>query len=293
MEIQKLKYFYEVAKLQHVTKAAEKLCIAQPALTQAIKSLEKELGVSLFLKKGRNIYLTDFGEHLKNKLDIILPEFDSISAEIEQMKCQVNKTIKLNILAASNFVINAIIGYRRHHPDVVFDFEQNEFKRDCDIVISTNGVQEHPKGKCIKRYVKEEKIFLAVPKTSKYSTYDSIDLSLVKNDDFVMLSSSRLFGVVCNKFCSTAGFTPKVLFESDSPVAVKNIVSTGTGIAFWPEYSWGKIKNKDVVLLPISNPVCKRELIIELYDRFPKSEYAEDFFEYLIRKYKSYNNQTV
>ena len=80
---------------------------------------------------------------------------------------------------------------------------------------------------------------------------------------------------------------PKVLFESDSPVAVQNIVSTGTGIAFWPEYSWGTVKNKNVVMLPITNPVCKREIIIELYERMPQSAYAEDFYEYLLRKCKS------
>ncbi len=287
MDIQKLKYFYEVAQLQHVTKAAEKLCIAQPALTQAIKSLESELGVSLFIKKGRNIQLTEFGEHLMKKVEIILPEFDSIADEIQQMKSTVNHTIKLNILAASNFVINTIIGFRKHHPDVVFDFEQNELKRGCDIVITTNGLKEslskNPKRHCIK----EENIYLAVPKNSEYAQYDSIDLTLVKDEEFVMLSSSRLFGVVCNRFCSEAGFVPKVLFESDSPIAVQNIVSTGTGIAFWPEYSWGTVKNKNVVMLPITNPVCKREIIIELYERLPKSEYAEDFYEYLLRKCKS------
>lgn len=287
MDIQKLRYFYEVAKFQHVTKAAYKLNIAQPALTQAIKSLENELGVSLFYKKGRNIYLTDFGEYLKKKVEILLPEFDSIAKEIKQMKSQVNKTIKLNILAASNFVINAIIGYRKHNPDVIFDFEQNELKHGCDIVISTNGLNYQSSRKCIKRCIKEENIYLVVPKNSEYSSYNSIDLSMVKEENFVMLSSSRLFGVVCNKFCSSAGFIPKILFESDSPVAVKNIVSTGTGIAFWPEYSWGRIKNKDVVMLPISNPVCKRELVIELYERFPKSEYASDFYEYLLRRYKT------
>ena len=49
MELQKLKYFHTVAKLQHVTRAAEQLQIAQPALTQAIRSLEGELGVELFV----------------------------------------------------------------------------------------------------------------------------------------------------------------------------------------------------------------------------------------------------
>ena len=79
------------------------------------------------------------------------------------------------------------------------------------------------------------------------------------------------------------------MFESDSPVAVQNSVSTGTGIAFWPQYSWGHVKNKDVVMLPISYPDCKRELIIELFEHTPKSEYAEDFYEYLLRKYRTHS----
>ena len=99
-----------------------------------------------------------------------------------------------------------------------------------------------------------------------------------------MLSSSKLFGAICSKFCSEAGFYPDILFESDSTIAVQNIISTGSGIAFWPEYSWGKIKNKNVVLLPISNPVCKRDLIFELHERLPKSEYSEDFYKYLVQQ---------
>ncbi|MBQ9734611.1 MAG: LysR family transcriptional regulator [Clostridia bacterium] len=284
METFKLRYFYTVAKLQHVTKAAEELCIAQPALTQAIKALEKELGVSLFVKKGRNIVLTEFGEYLKNRLDNLLPEFDKLPTEIEQMKNRVTNTIKLNILAASTFVINAIMMYRKNHPNVVFDFEQNEQKYSSDIVVTTNGIDGRTKKNYVKRCVKPEKIYLAVPKNSIYADYVTIDLKVVKDESFVMFSNSRLFGVICNKFCSIAGFTPKILFESDSPVAVQNIISTGTGVAFWPEYSWGRIKNKNVVLLPISDPICQRELIIELYSRTPKSEYAEDFYEYLLKQ---------
>ena len=79
-----------------------------------------------------------------------------------------------------------------------------------------------------------------------------------------------------------AGFYPKILFESDSPGAVQNIISTGTGVAFWPEYSWGSLDAQDVVLLPITNPVCKRELMIELHERTLSSQHAEDFFDFLV-----------
>ena len=284
MELQKLRYFYTVAKFQHMTKAAEHLCIAQPALSQAIKSLEAELSVDLFMKKGRNIVLTPYGAYLLKRLEHILPEIDGISAEINKMKNRVNKTIKLNILAASAFVIDAIVEYRKTHPEVVFDFEQNELKGDCDIVISTNGNNHKPLSPCVNKFIKAEQIYLAVPKDSRYAELEEVELRDVRKEEFVMLSSARLFGVICNEFCSMAGFYPRILFESDSPTAVQNIISTGTGVAFWPEYSWGHFNNDNVKLLPITNPVCSRELIIELYQTLPYSEYAEDFYNFLLKK---------
>ena len=281
MELQKLRQFYTVAKYEHMTKAAEELYIAQPSLTQAIASLERELGVELFVKRGRNIFLTEYGEYLKNRLDTLLPEIDSLPQELENLKSGVTKRVRLNILAASTFVINSIVAYRCINPDVVFDFEQSAEKKNCDIVITTNvGGRKVPKN-FVKRSVKDERIYLAVPKSSVYGDRDEIALDEVRDEDFVMLSSSRLFGVICNRFCSEAGFVPKVLFESDSPSAVQNIISTGTGVAFWPEYSWGKINNENVKLLTISAPDCRRELITELYSTPERSKYAEDFYEFL------------
>ena len=140
MDLQKLKYFYAVAKLEHITRASEEIHISQPSLTQAMHSIEKELEVPLFKKQGRRIVLTEFGTYLKNRLDTLLPEFDNLPNELNQLKQTVNKTIKLNILAASSFVINTIMKYKKQNPDVIFDFEQNNLKNDCDILITTNGI---------------------------------------------------------------------------------------------------------------------------------------------------------
>lgn len=282
MDIQKLKYFHTTARLEHITRSAEILHISQPSLTQAIHSLEDELGVPLFMRTGRKVALTEYGRYLQKRLDALLPEFDNLSTEIENLKSRETKTVKLNILAASLFVINTLMEYKRKNPDVIFDFEQSELKHDCDILITTNGLQGGVERPCFRRSVKKENIYLAVPKDSKYAQKDSIELSAVKNEGFIMLSNARLFGIICNKFCSEAGFYPKILFESDSPTAVQNIISMGTGIAFWPEYSWGKLQNDNLKLLFVSAPVCRRDLIIELRERNPKSIYAEDFYNFLL-----------
>ena len=284
MDIQKLKYFHTTAQLEHITRSAEVLHISQPSLTQAIHSLERELGVSLFKREGRKVALTEFGVYLKQRLDVLIPEFDHLTVEMEELKQSVTKKVRLNILAASSFVINAIMEYKKENPEVIFDFEQNETKYNCDILITTNGLKNNPEKKYLHRCVKKENIYLAVPKDSKYAEVSSVDLSTVRNESFIMLSNTRLFGAICNRYCSIAGFYPKIIFESDSPTAVQNIISMGAGIAFWPEYSWGKLQNENLKLVTITEPVCERDLILELHKRDPKSIYAEDFYNFLINK---------
>ena len=61
MNLSQLYYFRKLAELQHYAKAAKELYITQPSLSNAISSLEQELGVSLFQKTGRNIHLTKYG----------------------------------------------------------------------------------------------------------------------------------------------------------------------------------------------------------------------------------------
>lgn len=287
MDLTKLKYFYMVAKYQHVTKASEELHIAQPALTKSIRLLEGDLDVKLFKRMGRNIVLTDYGQLLKAKLDNILPLIDNLPSEMVKMKAECRRTVKLNVLAASIAVMDAVVNYKKKHPEVIFNLIQNEEKHDCDISIITDVYREN-KPKSANTIIMEEQIYLAVPKNSKYAKSNLIELSMVAEEGFIYLAGSRKFRVICDKFCAYAGFRPQIAFESDSPIAVKNIIASDVGVAFWPEFSWGKIDSSDVLLLPIKNPVCKRQLIFELHGERGEAQYVKDFYEYLIQtmKYK-------
>lgn len=282
MELAKLRYFYTVAKHRHVTRAAEEIHIAQPALTKAIKQLEEELGVPLFYKKGRNIRLTAYGEYLQEKAEHILRHIDSIQPELEALKEEQRHTVKLNVLAASTLVTDAVISYKKKRPEAVFQLIQNETETDCDLSVSMNTTDLSVLPAFEKRTVMKEEIYLAVPKNSRYADREEISLREVKEEGFVILAGSRMFRATCDRFCAYAGFKPHTSFESDSPVAVHNIIGAGAGVGFWPEFSWGDA-SEDMVLLPISEPVCQRELVVGLHKSATPSETAADFYAYLLR----------
>ena len=285
MDLNKLYYFYVVAKHQHITHAAQELYISQPALTKAMKLLEQNLGVDLFQKQNRNLYLTPLGEHLKKRLDTVFPVLDRIPDELNQMREQAMHTVKLNVLVASIITTDAIAKYKTQNAHVNFQVFQNNEDWDCDISITTDIGVPGRLPNFSKSCVIEEEVFLAVPKDSKYAKLDSIDLQDVKDEWFVNVSNARSFRILCDNFCLSAGFKPNVTFESDFPVAIRNLINAGAGIGFWPAFSFGEI-SPDMKLLPIKQPRCQRKLIIGLNSNSAASESTIDFYNYLIEYLK-------
>lgn len=276
MDLNKLYYFYVVAKHEHVTRGAEELHISQPALTKTIKQLEEELGVPLFKKHKRNIVLTEFGKYLKMKAESVFQILDEVPRELESMQGQVKNTIKLNVLSASTIVTEAIVSYKKINENAIFQVIQNEEEKDCNITVSTKLDDFEKYTEFVKTHIINEEIYLAVPYVKESG---SVELKSFCDMGFVNLAGSKLFRIICDNFCVMAGFKPKIIFESDSIIAVKNIIGAGAGIGFWPAFSWGRA-SEEIRLLQINNPECKRELVIGLHGN--SSGIAEEFYEYLI-----------
>ena len=85
MELMQIRYFLEAASTKHMTNSAKNLHITQPALTQAIRRLENDLGVPLFTAKGRNIVLTEYGKYLQKKLEPLMAQIDDIPEQLRMM----------------------------------------------------------------------------------------------------------------------------------------------------------------------------------------------------------------
>lgn len=94
MNIEYLKYFSELAKIQHYGKAAKALNISQPGLSHAIKSLEEEYGVPLFQKEGRNVSLSHYGKELMKDVDEILGAYLRLEERAVGLRTE-EKTVRI------------------------------------------------------------------------------------------------------------------------------------------------------------------------------------------------------
>lgn len=295
MELTQIRYFLEVAESQHMTKSAERLHISQPSLTQSIHRLEESVGVPLFASKGRNIVLTEYGRYFQKKVKPIVEALDALPQQMKIMAKLSSETIHLNVLAASSFVTEAVIEYKSNKKNLNFQLVQSDENDIYDISITTSYVQDKKNDKELddnktnlapymkdNEFVCEEKIFLAVPCVEKYKDRMSIKLKEVMEEGFISLAGSKQFTAICDKYCRSIGFKPKIIFTSDNPTAVKNMIMANMGVGFWPEFTWGKVDEEHVKLLEIEDMEFKRNLIISYnFNKMDNCNVVE-FFEFMI-----------
>lgn len=277
MELMQLKYFLEVASTQHITKSAEKLNIAQPALTQSMHRLEEDIGVVLFEPKGRGITLTEYGRHFQQSIAPIIERLDRIPVELRRMAKLDKETIRINVLAASTLVTEAIMEYKKRSEA---NFSVFQSSGDVsDIEITTKVIYQVPKERQQTEFAISEKIYLAVP-VGKVKG-NSVSLSDMDNEGFICLLGSKQFRAICDKFCHQAGFKPNVIFESDNPTAVKNFIAASMGVGFWPEFTWGRAESEQVKLVKITDIPCSRSIVISCNRNKTNNENVKAFFEFL------------
>ena len=310
MELLQLRYFLVAAQYQHMTKAAEHLQIAQPALSQAIHRLEAELGVPLFERKNRSIELNDEGKFLQKRLIPILSSLDRLPEELRKGKEAATHTVHLRLLSASALITNRIIAYRSLRPDVNFqlyqaenhsdydlcvsavrsDLKNTDYEDDFDVCVTARRADTAPKENDDATVMLEEDLYLAVPSHSPYGSRESIRLTDTKDADYICLGGSKPIRQITNSYFMEAGFTPHIIFESDTTESVRNLIAAGMGIGFWPACSWGPLTTNfggspghfPVKLLPITDQKCRRQIILTRSEKGKKSPIVADFCDFLV-----------
>lgn len=295
MELLQLQYFRTVARLEHMTKAAQEIRIAQPALSKTIARLEEDLGVQLFERKGRNIQLNSFGKVFLKKVEIALSALEEGRKEVKDLARIEGGRVFISTTTHKCF--SDLIGtFLSEHPDIKLQISQasNNEKvkqlRNGDIDFCITFPPLEVEGIAGKSFLTEE-ILLAVPTTHRFADRKRIDLSQLFDDAFISIKEGNPFREMTDHFCKKAGFTPKIVCEVDELSAISHFIRTGIGVAFLPETL---IENKKlpIRLLQIDKPVCQRTYQIAWLENRYLSIAAQKFRDFVYHYFNDLQKQS-
>lgn len=287
MELLQLHYFRTVARLEHMTRAAQELHIAQPALSKTISRLEEDLGVPLFDRQGRQIRLNAYGKAFLKKAEAALSLLEEGRREVADLAGMEHGSIYL-ATSTLNRLSEPIGAFLAQYPKVNFRITQASME-DMGQLIENGEVDfgftampiEQP-GICALPVLNEE-VYLAVPSGDRLAERDSICLSEVAHEPFIGYKEGYPFRKMNDAFCRAAGFRPNVVCEVDEPTAIGNLVRAGLGVAFV-----GACKGDaetPLIKLRIDSPVCQRTFHIAWLENRYLSRAALQFRDFLVRHF--------
>ena len=261
MDIQQIKNFLVLSETLNFRKAAEQINIVQPALSRQIQLLENEMGALLFDRSKRTVALTEAGMFFKKEANRILQDLHKAITRTAQLHNGEAGEIRVtHASSAMNTIVPSFLLSVKHKwPNIktiaqeTSNYQQIEMllTRETDIGIAPNIlVPPEMNSKILYR----ENFVLILPKNHPLSKTKFTDLSLLKNEPFILPQLSTGIGYVeaILQICQGFGFKPKVAHESAHSIGVMRLVEAGLGISIEPVSSV-RGANMNIELVELKN----------------------------------------
>lgn len=235
MEFQQLEQFRVLARVQHVTKAADELYVSQPALSQSIKRLEEELGVPLFDRPGRQIRLNQFGQAFLARVEQAFFALGEGQRQARDMAGGDAGEVSL-VSSALHWLADPVQVFLSGHPAVqlrLFQSSVPEMQQKLEAGTLDFGMTPAPltasgfQWRCLLT----EEIYLLVPEKHCLAGQDGIPLSRLASEPMLFGRPGCYLRDLMEPACREAGFAPRIVCEVDE-AAVADLVKAGIGVAF-------------------------------------------------------------
>ena len=243
MELRQLYYFVKVAKKEHVTQAAEELHVAQSAVSRQIRLLEEELGLQLFIQKGRNVQLTPVGQLFLKRLEHILGDLERAVIEIREFMDPEHGEIRIGFphSLGIQLVPEVVAEFRKLHPGVKFRFKQGMYpslinellEGDIDLAFISPFPEAHDL--VSGEVVLTEELYAVLPPNHVLAGAESIRLDQLRDEPFILFSEGYSLRPIVWEACLAAGFTPRISFEGEETETIRGLVAAGMGVSLLPE----------------------------------------------------------
>lgn len=292
MERSKLKYFQVVAHTGHITKAAKKLHISQPALSKAIKELEEELGVQLFNREGRNIQLNKFGQTLLKYIDRAFLEIDEGKRIVKELAGLEDGFI--SVAATFPHVFPMLMAeYLQFHPSVQIKQIQSSSIQMKKLIQENQidfGISSYPiiSDNIEWHLLVNDEIFLTVPKNHRLADRTSVAIEEIQNENFISLVEGYGFRDITDNLAKDAGIELKHQIEVEDSSAILQLVRLGYGVSFTPGLSL-LTELPGIVVIPIELPNFCRPIGVSYKKDSYFSKASKDFLEFIIDFFDDYS----
>jgi len=228
MELLQLQYFFDSARTENFAKTAEKHFVPPSSVSASVKRLERELGCKLFDRQSNKIILNENGRKLQRSLGVIFDELENIKSELKSSESE-GVEIRILVRSIRHRITDAIIDYRKAHPNVRFEtsFDMETSDADgYDLIIDEQT-------ECYVGYKRFELCSMRVRiKAAADSPLCGRELTMaqLRNQPFVTMGKSSNLHKILLRACKNAGFTPNIVMETNDSQCYEKCISNGMGI---------------------------------------------------------------
>lgn len=243
MELRQLRYFVTLAGELHFGRAAKRLALTQPPLTQAIQKLERELGVRLFERTQRRVALTHAGKAFLEEARQTLARADGAVERARRASRGEVGRLAVGFLANTAYTLLPLVlrDFTRRFPGVTLELRELTIPQQLEALRRENidvGLLRPPlaDAELSAETILEERFVLALPAGHALCAMRRVPVRRLAAESFVMFprTAGFVFHDLIMGFCQRAGFAPRVAQEVNQTHAVIGLVSAGLGVALVP-----------------------------------------------------------
>jgi DNA-binding transcriptional LysR family regulator len=259
LNVQRLKILREVAARGSFSEAATALSYSQPAVSQAVATLEEEAGVTLIERDRRGVRPTAAGAVLVDHADAILARLDTAEAEVAAIAGVRGGRLRIASFptAGATLMPLAVSTFRAAHPGVDLSLAEGEPEAiaprlragefDLVLLFEFPGTGENLRAGMRRADLLEDPMALALPQGHPLAAKEQIQVADLETEGWVQTSASSPCARHVVRTCHAAGFEPEVSFESDDYQVVQGLVAAGVGVALIPRLALTMVRD-DIVI---------------------------------------------
>ena len=258
MDIRALRYFVELVREKSFTRASGKLFVTQPTISKMIRSMEEELGQPLLNREGHSFTLTDSGQVLFARGQLILAQMQQLEAELADLQSLQHGRLALGIPPMVGHVYADLIrAYRSRYPKVELSIveyggrriEQAVLKGELDLAITMLPTKEE--GVLSALELDCYPIQVVLPDLPRWRGGSEIRLADLQEEPFLLYTQAFTLSERLEQACQQAGFVPQVAARSSQWDFLTAMVRSGMGVAFLPEPICRRLTPDGLVLRPL------------------------------------------